>query len=343
MIKAPSFWWRKFSFYSLVLYPMSLIYGVVVSWLMRHGRRWDVVVPVLCVGNFVMGGAGKTPTALALAIAAIDKNLKPGFLSRGYGRKFKFPICVDLSRHGAFDVGDEPLLLARQATTVVANNREIGAQMLIQEGVDIIIMDDGFHSANLKADLSLVVVDSRRGLGNRLVFPAGPLRVPLPTQLLYTDAILYIENSDNTDFPVFFTAKPAYFSRLKPRLEFDFSNIKVLVFSCIADTEKFFITVKNLGAALSQCHSFGDHMHLSDKKIEFLLNQAESENLVLVTTEKDAARLQKRPGIAEKLLSKCLIIRADMVFQNPEDPLHLIEMTLAFFSNKKKQHIFNTR
>ncbi|MBL0848591.1 MAG: tetraacyldisaccharide 4'-kinase [Candidatus Liberibacter ctenarytainae] len=333
MIKSPLFWWKSFSLYSLALYPFSFIYGLIASRMMKNGSRWNIPVPILCIGNFVMGGAGKTPTALAMASAIINRNLKPGFLSRGYGRKLKSAHRVDLEKHGSYDVGDEPLLLAHKAVTVVANDRRIGAQMLLQEGVDIIIMDDGFHSADLKTDFSLLIVDSFRGLGNGFVFPSGPLRVPLSTQLLYVDAILYVGDSKNIISGI--DMKRTYFAQLKPRQGLNLSDVRVLAFAGIADTDKFFITLQNLGAILVERYSFGDHAYLSDKEMDFLIDRAERENLVLVTTEKDAMRLRKRSGISKNLLSQSMVIGVEMVFENPENPASIVEETFASFYKKQ--------
>lgn len=332
MIKTPLFWWKSQGLCSLFLYPISLIYGAISSIRMKYGRRWDAPIPIICVGGFVMGGTGKTPTALALASAVIDKNLKPGFLSRGYGRKSTLSLRVDLEKHGAYDVGDEPLLLAQRAIVVVTNDRKMGVKMLLQERVDIIIMDDGFHSADLRVDFSLIVVDSHRGLGNGLVFPAGPLRVPLSRQLLYVDAILYVGDTKNIIPSI--KNKLIYFSKLEPRLKFDFSKTRVFAFSGIADTKKFFTTIQKLGAIIEKHYSFGDHAHLSDKKIECILDQAQQDNLVLVTTEKDAMRLYKRFGIAEKLLSISIVIGVDMIFQDPTNLSDILDKTILSFDNR---------
>ncbi|MEG8098656.1 tetraacyldisaccharide 4'-kinase [Candidatus Liberibacter brunswickensis] len=335
MIKTPLFWWKPRGFRSLLLYPISFIYSFISSRLMKNGQRWRAPIPIICIGGFVMGGTGKTPTALAIAKTIIDKNLKPGFLSRGYGRKSIKSLIVNLEKHCAYDVGDEPLLLAQLAVTVVTIDRKVGVQMLVQEGVDIIIMDDGFHSADLQADFSLIVVNCYRGLGNGLVFPAGPLRVPLSRQLLYVDAILYV--GDKKDLVSCIKNKPVYFAKLKPRLQFDLSGKKVLAFSGISDTEKFFITVRKLGASIDKCYSFGDHSHLSNKKIEYLIDQSKRYNLILVTTSKDAIRLHNRIGIAKELLAKIIVIEVDIIFEDPDNIIDLVEKTfVSFYKNNKK-------
>ncbi|AGA64228.1 Tetraacyldisaccharide 4'-kinase [Liberibacter crescens BT-1] len=338
MIKTPSFWWLKFSWISLALLPLSFIYGLISSWRMKHSRRKKVLVPVICVGNFVMGGAGKTPTSLALAVAAMNRGLKPGFLSRGYGRKSKHPILVDVEKHGAFDVGDEALMLAAYASTVVSHNRVEGANLLIKEAVDIIIMDDGFQTSQLIINLSFGVIDLRRGLGNLCVFPAGPLRVPLKTQASYADIILCIGDKEamNSKLSIYNNlGKPVYFAKLQPKLGFDYFGIHVLAFSGIADPKKFFLTVKSLGAVLVESYPFADHAVLKDEQITFLLTRAEQKKLKLVTTAKDAARLTNRLGIAQELLSKILIIEVELVFEDPLTPLNFIDRAVTLFKEQK--------
>src|SRR6266849_1029797 len=183
-MREPSFWWREPAAGALVpilLAPLAAAYGAVAAArLVRPGN--SAGVPVLCVGNLTVGGAGKTPTALALARMLAAAGRRPIFLSRGYGGTLAGPVHVDPKRHRAADVGDEPLLLARSAPTVVARDRVAGAAMAHATGAGSIVMDDRFQSPNLHKDLSILVVDGRRGVGNAQVFPAGPLRAPLDAQ-----------------------------------------------------------------------------------------------------------------------------------------------------------------
>src|SRR4051794_40561725 len=188
--EAPPFWWRKADWRAWLLLPLSFVYGRIAGHRMAHARRASVPIPVICVGNFTVGGAGKTPTALALARAAKAKGLKPGFLSRGYGGSLDVTTVVDPQDHHATAVGDEPLLLAREALTVIARRRADGAERLVREGADLIIMDDGFQSAQIAIDYALVVIDATRGIGNGHLVPGGPVRAPLRTQLRYTSALL---------------------------------------------------------------------------------------------------------------------------------------------------------
>ncbi len=156
----------------------------------RPGVTLDV--PVICIGNLVVGGAGKTPTALEVASVCRKLKLNPGFLTRGYGGRERGPLCVSAGAHTAEDVGDEALLLAQFAPTVIAADRPSGAKLLAQLGADVVVMDDGFQNPSLDKDLSLVVIDAERGIGNGFVFPAGPLRAPLAAQIRIADALVVL-------------------------------------------------------------------------------------------------------------------------------------------------------
>ena len=166
----------------LALAPLGAVYGQISGRLMARAGV-TVELPVICVGNLVVGGAGKTPTALEVASVCRKLRLNPGFLTRGYGGKESGPLCVSPAIHTAAEVGDEALLLAQFAPTVVAADRPSGAKLLARLGADVVVMDDGFQNASLSKDLTLVVIDGARGIGNGWSFPAGPLRAPLVAQM----------------------------------------------------------------------------------------------------------------------------------------------------------------
>src|SRR6478672_1390966 len=193
-MREPSFWWGEAGLASSLLAPLAMVYGAVAGLrLGAPGRRAGV--PVVCAGNLTVGGGGKTPTALAVARLLAHAGERPIFLSRGYGGRLAGPLRVDPARHRALDVGDEPLLLARVAPTVVARDRIEGARMAVAAGASVIVMDDGFQNPSLAKDLSLLVVDARRGVGNGRIIPAGPLRAPARGQLARAHALVVIGTS----------------------------------------------------------------------------------------------------------------------------------------------------
>src|SRR4051812_36607681 len=180
--RAPEFWWRRHSLAGLALAPLGMIYGGIAAHRMQ-GEGAAASIPVICIGNLVVGGAGKTPTALEIASVCRKLHMRPGFLTRGYRGQERGPLYVSPAIHSAADVGDEALLLAQFAPTVVAADRPAGAKLLASLGADVVVMDDGFQNPSLRKDLTLVVVDGARGVGNGFPFPAGPLRAPLVAQM----------------------------------------------------------------------------------------------------------------------------------------------------------------
>lgn len=295
---------------------------------MRTSKRASVPVPVICIGNFTVGGAGKTPTAIAIARAAIAKGLKPGFLSRGYGGTLDVTTLVDADHHRSVDVGDEPLLLAREATTVISRRRVEGANRLVAEGVDVIIMDDGFQSARLTLDYALVVIDTQRGIGNGHLVPGGPVRAPLAEQMRQLTAILKVGKGQAADAIVRVAAragKPVFVSSIRPRPHPGFAGKHVLAFAGIADPNKFYRTVEELGGQIVARRSFPDHHTFSDDEIRDLMDEARKLNLLIVTTAKDAVRLKGHHGVASELLSSTLVIDIDMAFDDPNAAGQIID------------------
>jgi tetraacyldisaccharide 4'-kinase len=313
---------------------------------MVHGKRTSVPVPVICVGNFTVGGAGKTPTALALAQAAKAKGLKPGFLSRGYGGSLDVTTVVDPSHHHATAVGDEPLLLAREALTVIARRRADGAERLVREGADLIIMDDGFQSAQIAIDYALVVVDAGRGIGNGHLVPSGPVRAPLRTQLLYASGLLKVGEGTAADRVVRLAAragKPFFSASVRVRGHEDLRGRKVLAFAGIADPAKFFRTVETLGAEIAVRRSFGDHEHPGEDDVSDMLDIAAREGLEIVTTSKDYVRLIGHHGRADELLQRCRVIEIDMVFDDPQAPALIIDRAIAAARERRLREKRNSK
>ncbi len=299
-MREPSFWWRKVSLAGALLAPLAAAYGAIAARRMaRQGARASL--PVLCVGNFTLGGAGKTPTVMALAKMLQDAGERPCCLSRGYGGSLAGPKLVDAHGDRAAQVGDEALLLARVGATVVARDRVAGAELARAQGASVVIMDDGLQNTSLAKDFTLAVIDGRRGIGNGRVFPAGPLRAPLDAQLSRTDALLVVgENTGARDviaaarnLPIFhgrLVPDPAAVAALKAR--------KVLAFAGIGDPEKFFATVTQAGIAIARRRAFGDHHRFTAEEAAELIMQAEHDGLALLTTEKDRARMAGEPGLA---------------------------------------------
>lgn len=329
--EAPPFWWTKTGWQAICLYPLSFVYGRVSGAILQHRRRHPLSVPVICVGNFTVGGAGKTPTAIAIARAAKARGLSPGFLSRGYGGSLDVTTVVDPHHHRSTAVGDEPLLLAREALTVISRRRVAGAEKLVAEGADLIIMDDGFQSARLHVDYALIVIDSMRGIGNGWVVPSGPVRAPIPVQMRHLDAILKVGKGDAADQFVrqaSRSGKPVLVANVMPQSGGDLSGKSVLAYAGIADPRKFYRTLEELGAVIADRQDFPDHHHLADDEISDLLARSEKQGLQLVTTAKDSVRLAGGHGRAAELHEKSKVVDVDMVFDDPKAPDLIIDRAI---------------
>jgi tetraacyldisaccharide 4'-kinase len=296
-MREPAFWWRKAGLAAGLLSPLAACYGAIAAARMRKaGARAGL--PVMCVGNFTLGGAGKTPAVMWLAKMLQEAGEKPWCLSRGYGGSAEGPTHVHAQSDHAVRVGDEALLLARVAPTIVSRDRVAGAVAARIGGASVVIMDDGLQNASLAKDFTLAVVDGRRGIGNACVFPAGPLRAPLDVQLDHCDALLIVGETSGV-IPA--TGKlPVFHGRLVPDAAAitALKNKNVLAFAGIGDPEKFFATLTQAGIAVAQRKPFGDHHRFAAKEAAELTMQAEHDGLTLVTTEKDRARMAGDPALA---------------------------------------------
>jgi tetraacyldisaccharide 4'-kinase len=283
---------------SRLLMPLGALYGLVAAWRMQS-KGLDAGIPVVCVGNYHAGGAGKTPTVLALTKLLRDLGESPVVLSRGYGGEWRGPVKVDPERHVAANVGDEPLMLALTVPVVIARDRVGGVALARSQGASVILMDDGFQNPAIAKDASLIVIDGDRGLGNGQVFPAGPLRAPLPPQLARTDALIVIGDGGAAGaaaaaVAVANAAKPVLSAHLKP----DDASLaalagkRVLAFAGIGDPGRFFRTLRGAGIDVARERVFADHHPFSQDEIEALIAEATRDGLKLVTTEKDLARLR---------------------------------------------------
>jgi tetraacyldisaccharide 4'-kinase len=300
-MREPAFWWQPGT--GALLEPIAALYGAAAAARMRlRGHRAGV--PVICLGNLTVGGAGKTPAALAVAQLLHAAHARPFFLTRGYGGRLAGPVRVNPALHHSADVGDEPLLLARLAPTVVARDRAAGAQFAQYAGAGIIVMDDGLQNPSLAKDLSIIVVDGRRGIGNGKVIPAGPLRAPLSAQLAHAQALLIVGPADAAAD----LQKRAERGGLKifhARLEPDRGTLaaigkrRVLAFAGIGNPDKFFATLADAGVNVAERIGFDDHHRFTAAEAQDLLARARAANLMLVTTEKDLMRLSGDPQLAK--------------------------------------------
>ena len=336
-MREPEFWWREGSIGGRLLAPAGTIYSAVAR--MRLARRGGrAVVPVICIGNLVLGGAGKTPAAMAVAKLLKRARERPVFLTRGYGGRLQGPITVDAATHHAREVGDEPLLLAQVAPTIVARRRVDGAKAAIAAGATVIVMDDGFQNPSLHKDFSLLVIDSVQAVGNGRVFPAGPLRAPLFAQLRHAGALVVVGEGRAAAKVASHAQRlkvPVFAASLKPDSDFisALERGRVLAFAGIGNPDKFFATLAAAGIVLGETRSFPDHHFYTRAEAQDLCARADAEGFVLVTTEKDMARLAGDSELAE-LAAQAHSLPVKLAF---EDEGALSEMLVARLGTARKE------
>ncbi|MBN9669108.1 tetraacyldisaccharide 4'-kinase [Roseibium aggregatum] len=300
MSKAPDFWWKPgLTPAAVVLAPFAWLYGSISGRRMLSRPKARSTLPVICIGNFVVGGTGKTPFAIELAHRLEEEGHKPGFLLRGYGGREKGPLLVDPDVHGAADVGDEALMLAQFGPTVVSANRPSGADLAEKQPIDVLLMDDGFQNPALAKDLSLALVDCAAGFGNGLCVPAGPLRAPVRTQILKADCLVLVGDGKAADGAVHLASRralPILHAHARPQPNEDLEGRKLFAFAGIGRPQKFFASLEGLGYDVRRTRAFADHHPYSEAEVRALLTEAEEDGLHLVTTSKDMTRLVTSNG-----------------------------------------------
>lgn len=337
-MRAPVFWSQpRPNWLAHLLRPLGMLYGMVTANRMdRTGE--NASLPVICIGNFSVGGTGKTPTAIAIAQALKAQGHKPVFLTRGYAGRLPGPLLVDASVHTADDIGDEPLLLARHAPVVIARDRAAGARLIAQlnasentagqthDMADVIVMDDGLQNPALRKTFALAVVDGAVGFGNGLCLPAGPLRAPLARQFRHVQGLLLVGEGKAGEYAAQLAeqaGKPVFRASLAPdpAIAASLRGERVLAFAGIGRPEKFFDTLGALGAEVVATRPFADHAPLTSEDIASLLATASQQGLQLVTTEKDAARLAHQPEAAQ-LRAQTIVLPVTLSIMQEGSALH---------------------
>ncbi|MBL8696961.1 MAG: tetraacyldisaccharide 4'-kinase [Alphaproteobacteria bacterium] len=287
---APEFWQRD-GWPARALAPVGALIEFAGRCRAAATTPYVAPVPVICVGNLTVGGAGKTPVAIAVAERLAATGHAPVFLSRGYGGSLHGPVRIDAEVHGAGEVGDEPLLLARAAPVVIARDRAAGARDAVAAGARAIVMDDGLQNPGLAKTRALVVVDGEAGFGNGRVFPAGPLRERLARGMARANAFVLM-GPDRLNLAARLAIQaPVLAARLEPAAAPQLAGIRCLAFAGIGRPAKFFATLRALGAEPVEAIALPDHHIFRPGEAEALVERARRLGLTPVTTAKDQVRL----------------------------------------------------
>jgi tetraacyldisaccharide 4'-kinase len=298
---APQFWDRPAGLIANLLSPVGAVWSAAGRLHRALVRPYRAPIPVICVGNLVVGGAGKTPVAIALGAWLAARGAKPHIISRGYCGCLAGPVAVDPSRHSVAAVGDEALLLARRLPCWVARDRAAGIRAAHAAGAAVVLLDDGFQNPAVAKTLSLLVVDATYRFGNGRVIPGGPLRESLGSGLARADAIVPVFASSETGGEIsgLFGDRPVVPAVLGPVAGERFAGVRLSAFAGIGRPEKFFATLRRLGAEVTETRAFPDHHAFLAREITALRRSAERSHCRLVTTAKDILRLPpaERRGI----------------------------------------------
>ncbi|HVG49351.1 MAG TPA: tetraacyldisaccharide 4'-kinase [Rubellimicrobium sp.] len=295
-MRPPAFWYGEGGVAARALAPLGWVYAGLTARRLARGTPHRAGVPVICVGNLDAGGTGKTPVVMALAQRLGGRGVAVHIVSRGYRGRLGVPVHVSPT-HAAEEVGDEPLLLSAFAPVWVARDRAAGVRAAQTAGAQVVLLDDGFQNPGVAKDLSCVVVDAARGWGNGRAIPAGPLRETVPAGLARADLVVSLGDA---------AAQEAFGRRwggaigTSPHLEGElrplptgmpWRGLRALAFAGIGQPEKFFGTLRGLGAEVVEMRALDDHQPLSRALLQRLETDARRLGAQLVTTEKDAVRL----------------------------------------------------
>ena len=326
MLKAPRFWYKKNDTYlSNTLYPLSLLFRFGTKIRNILSRKRTSKLPIICIGNIVVGGAGKTPVAIKLGSLLMKNGYNPHFVSKGYGGIETNNILVK-EWHSAQSVGDESLLLSEIAPTWIGKDRNKSFILAQENGADCIILDDGFQNPSLQKDFSIIVINGEQGFGNKRVIPSGPLRESISRGISRANLIIVIGEITNDVKRKIPSTIPLIHAKFEISKENKiYKNQKVTAFAGIAYPDKFYNSLSEQGAVIEKQISYPDH-HIFDEND--MLNLAEMANItksILVTTKKDYVRI---PKSYRSLVST---LNGEIIF---EDENLLIEILSNLLENK---------
>ncbi|MEO1265054.1 MAG: tetraacyldisaccharide 4'-kinase [Pseudomonadota bacterium] len=330
-LEEPAWWYdaeAKPPLWAPLLAPASWVYNrATARRLSRTGAR--VGIPVICVGNLTAGGSGKTPTVAYIAERLVARGHRPAILTRGYGGTVRGPTWVT-AEASARSVGDEARLLhGRGLPVMVSPDRLAGARQIVADraDIDVILMDDGLQNRRLAHDLSIAVVDAARGFGNGHVIPRGPLRARIAAHAGYVDAALVVSSGSGAapetprlaqliDGP---PPVPKMSGRIVPAEDAGLAGARVVAFAGIANPDRFFDTLRAIGADVIATRVFKDHHAFTAGERAQLSEMARDNDARLAATEKDLARLDPASGAEQAFAATCATLKIALALDPPSD------------------------
>ena len=313
MLKAPKFWYQKKDTYlSISLYPLSLLFRFGTKMRNLVSTKQQSSLPIICIGNIVVGGAGKTPVSLKMGKLLIKAGYKPHFISKGYAGLIKKSTLVQ-SWHSAISVGDESILFSKVAPTWIGVDRIYSSKLAKKEGGDCLIMDDGFQNPTIQKDFSIIIINATQEFGNKRVMPSGPLRESINRGLSRTNLIIVIGDTSDELIKMIPTNIPIIRAKFEINKENTiFKGQNITAFAGIAYPEKFYQSLSEQGAKIVKEVSYPDHYIYTENDLLSLAETANITKSILVTTQKDYVRIPK------PYRSLVNILEGEIVFENEE-------------------------
>ena len=333
IFKTPKFWNTPDSYYTKLLHPVAKIYELISKIKLNSVTPEKAKIPVVCVGNVVIGGAGKTPTVKLVCNILKSQNFTPHILTSGYGGYLKNVVRVDCNKHSYLQVGDEALLSALVSPTWVGKNRLNSANAATLSGADILVMDDGFQNNSIEKNFKILVVDSHQGFGNEHIFPAGPLRENVESGVKKSDIVLIIgQKNENIETKIKGIRPniPIFYATMDVSNTSDFiAGEKVIGFCGLGFPQKFKKTLEKMELEVIDFIAFSDHHPYTITEIQKLLKAARNLGAKLVTTRKDYIKI---PDVFKNDIS---VIDINLSFTDESFQGIMLKSIDEFFANSK--------
>ena len=298
-ISEPNFWWvSKPSFILRLITPgWNLFISLIILMKNFFINEHVPLTPTICVGNFVIGGQGKTPFVRYIREKFEKSGVKTCVILKGYGGKSKLTKIIDLNDNSE-RFGDESILHSKDGLTIVSKQRKKSFDLLKKNQADVIILDDGLQNPSIKKDINIALVDLSKGYGNGSVIPFGPLRETIQNGLKKTDLLVFVNSIGEEHYSIKRIKElwkgPYLFADYKTTLD---KSIKtnLVIYSGISDPRKFSEGIKNNNRKILKNFILHDHEEIDEKKASAILCAASKKTIDIVTTEKDHARLRNSP------------------------------------------------